>query len=60
MARVELDPLNATVGALVYPDPTLVTFTDTTVAVRDAESVDVPTATVPPVGVGNTGVGALL
>jgi hypothetical protein len=59
-ARVVAGPLKVTVGALVYPEPPLVTDTDTTVAVRDADSVDVPTAAVPPAGAGNTGVGAVL
>jgi len=57
MALVAVDPLKVTVGALVYPVPPFVTLTDTTVADRDADRVDVPVAPVPlPV---NTGVGAV-
>jgi len=59
MALVARDPLKVTVGALVYPEPALVTVTDTTVADRDADSVDVPAAPVPLPAV-NTGVGAVL
>jgi hypothetical protein len=59
MARVEPGPLKVTVGALVYPVPPLVTVTDTTVADREVDSVDVPAAPVPLPAV-NTGVGAVL
>jgi hypothetical protein len=58
-ALVALDPLKTTVGALVYPVPPFVTVTDTTLADREADRVDVPAAPVPLPAV-NTGVGAVL
>jgi hypothetical protein len=59
MALVPVDPLKVTVGTVVYPEPPLVTVTDTTVADRDADSVDVPAAPFPLPAV-NTGVGGVL
>ena len=54
--------VNVTPGAVVYPVPPLLTVTDTTCAVREADSVDVPAALLVPVTppAVNTGVGAFV
>jgi hypothetical protein len=60
MALVAVGPLKVTVGAVVYPEPALSMTTDTTVAVRAVDSVEVAAAGVlgvpPPV---NDTVGAV-